>query len=374
MDDHRDRLSAVLIGVGAAFDYHAGTLRRAPLLDAAPWPRVVVPTRDGATAALETVPRDEYLVPGARHARIARTLDATPGDALTRRALIVGITGQDGSFLTELLLSKGYHVYGIIRRSSSFNTGRIDHLYQDPTSQTSAPSGLWRSDRRFILEQDPARFEPHEIYNLGAQSHVHVSFDVPEYTGDVDGLGTLRLLEGIRDYGDRQPSSTKLLPRNCSGGAQEFRSARRPRSSAQSLRLLPRSTLYWITVNYRESTASSRRQRHSVQSRIRTSRRNFRHAQNHARGGRDQTGTAGCATISGICDAQRDWGYARDYVEAMWLMLQQDVADDYVSQPARRTRCAIFSTRRSFGHADFDLLWTELGRSDSQVLPTTAGR
>src|SRR3954465_13813371 len=151
-------------------------------MDAAPWPRVVVPTRDGATAALETVPRDEYLVPGARHARIARTLDATPGDTLTRRALIVGITGQDGSFLTELLLSKGYHVYGIIRRSSSFNTGRIDHLYQDPHEPNPRLHLVYgdltdASSLNKILRD----VEPHEIYNLGAQSHVRVSFDVPEY-------------------------------------------------------------------------------------------------------------------------------------------------------------------------------------------------
>lgn len=245
-----------------------------------------------------------------------------------KRALITGITGQDGSYLAELLLERGYEVHGVIRRSSSFNTGRLDHIYMDPHDPA----------RRLHLHYgdltDGAslaalirRVEPTEIYNLGAQSHVRVSFDTPEYTVDVGALGTVRLLEAIRDarsecrmyqasssemFGNAPPPQSELTPFE-------------PRSPYAAGKLLA----YWITRNYREAYGmfagngilfnheSPRRGETFVTRKI------TRALARIVKGEQDKL-------FLGNLDARRDWGYAKEYAEAMWLMLQQDKPDDFV--------------------------------------------
>ena len=246
-----------------------------------------------------------------------------------KKALITGITGQDGSYLAELLLAKGYEVHGIIRRASTFNTGRIDHLYQDPHI-----NGV----RLFLHYGDVAdstnlikllyRIQPEEIYHLAAQSHVRVSFDIPEYTGDVTGLGTVRILEAIRETGLKakfyQASSSEMY-----GKAQEI-------PQRETTPFYPRSPYgaakvyaYWVTVNYRESYGifacngilfnheSPRRGETFVT-------RKVTRAVARIQAGLDDK------LYLGNLDSKRDWGYAKEYVEAMWLMLQQDQPDDYV--------------------------------------------
>ena len=245
------------------------------------------------------------------------------------KALITGITGQDGSYLAEFLLAKGYDVYGIIRRSSSFNTGRIDQIYQDPHI-TGARLHLVYGDLNDASSMNRIlrTIQPDEIYNLGAQSHVRVSFDIPEYTAEITGLGTVRLLEAIRESGLRpkfyQASSSEMF-----GKAQEVPQRETtpfyPRSPYGAAKLYA----YWITVNYREAYQlfacngllfnheSPRRGETFVTRKI----------------------TRAAARIKlglqwelflGNLEARRDWGFAGDYVEAMWLMLQQDQPDDYV--------------------------------------------
>jgi len=248
---------------------------------------------------------------------------------MAKTALITGITGQDGSYLAELLLEKGYEVHGIIRRSSTFNTSRIDHIFQDPHEihkrlilhygDISDASNISR-----LLE----KIKPDEIYHLAAQSHVRVSFDIPEYTGDVTGLGVLRILDAIRESGVKtkfyQASSSEMF-----GLVQQV-------PQTEETPFYPRSPYgvakvygYWITKNYRESYnlfacngilfnhESPRRGETFVTRKI----------------------TRGLARIKlgmddvlymGNLDSKRDWGYAKDYVEGMWLMLQQDEPDDYV--------------------------------------------
>lgn len=246
-----------------------------------------------------------------------------------KKALITGITGQDGSYLAELLLEKGYEVHGIIRRSSSFNTGRIEHLYQDfhvndarvflHYGDLSDSSALSR-----LLE----KVQPDEIYNLAAQSHVRVSFDIPEYTADVVGLGTIRILDAIKE--------TKIKTRFYQASTSELYGKVVETPQTEKTPFYPRSPYacaklysYWITVNYRESYdmyacngilfnhESPRRGETFVTKKI----------------------THAIARILkkeqdklylGNLDAKRDWGYAKDYVEAMWLMLQQEKAEDYV--------------------------------------------
>jgi GDPmannose 4,6-dehydratase len=245
-----------------------------------------------------------------------------------KRALITGITGQDGSYLAELLLSKGYEVYGIIRRSSSFNTARIEDIYQDPhdpayrlnlvygdLNDASSLNRILRSSR------------PDEIYNLGAQSHVRVSFDVPEYTAEITGVGTVRLLEAIRESGIQprfyQASSSELF--GASPPPQSETTPFHPRSPYAAAKLYA----YWITVNYREAYGmfacngilfnheSPRRGETFVTRKI------TRAAARIKLGRQDKL-------FLGNLDAKRDWGFAGDYVEAMWRMLQTDKAEDYV--------------------------------------------
>jgi GDPmannose 4,6-dehydratase len=255
--------------------------------------------------------------------------EAAKGKSLVKKALITGITGQDGSYLAELLLGKGYEVHGIIRRASTFNTERIDHLYQDPHI-----NGV----HLFLHYGDIAdstnlirllyRIQPEEIYHLAAQSHVRVSFDIPEYTGDVTGLGTVRILEAIRETGLKakfyQASSSEMY-----GKVQEV-------PQRETTPFYPRSPYgaakvysYWLTVNYRESYGvfacngilfnheSPRRGETFVS-------RKVTRAAARIKAGLDDK------VYLGNLDAKRDWGYAKEYVEAMWLMLQQPEPDDYV--------------------------------------------
>jgi len=246
-----------------------------------------------------------------------------------KKALITGITGQDGSYLAELLLAKGYEVHGIIRRASTFNTERIDHLYQDPHI-----NGV----RLFLHFGDIAdstnlikllyRVQPEEIYHLAAQSHVRVSFDIPEYTGDVTGLGTVRILEAIRETGLKakfyQASSSEMF-----GSALEIPQREttpfHPRSPYGAAKVYA----YWVTVNYRESYGlfacngilfnheSPRRGETFVT-------RKITRAAAHIKAGLQDK------LYLGNLEAKRDWGYAKEYVEAMWLMLQQSEANDYI--------------------------------------------
>lgn len=246
-----------------------------------------------------------------------------------KKALITGITGQDGSYLTELLLSKGYEVHGIIRRSSSFNTGRIDHLFNDPEvygkklflhyGDLTDSSNLNR-----LLEKTA----PDEIYNLGAQSHVQVSFEVPEYTAEVDGIGVLRFLDGIKEVGLKtkfyQASTSELY-----GKVQEI-------PQTESTPFYPRSPYgvaklyaYWIIKNYREAynlfACNGILFNHESPRRGETfvTRKITRAAARIKAGLQDQL-------IIGNLNAKRDWGYAPEYCKAMWLMLQQDEPEDYI--------------------------------------------
>jgi GDPmannose 4,6-dehydratase len=248
---------------------------------------------------------------------------------MNKRALITGITGQDGSFLTELLLDKGYEVYGIIRRSSSFNTDRIDHLYQDP-HETGTHLRLVYGDLNdsSSLNTILRQIQPDEIYNLGAQSHVRVSFDVPEYTAEVTGLGTVRILEAIREAGIRprfyQASSSELF-----GKVLETPQTEKTPFYPRSPYGCAKAYAYYITVNYRESydmfACNGILFNHESERRGETfvSRKITRAATRIKLGLQEKL-------YLGNLEARRDWGYARDYCEAMWLMLQADEPDDYV--------------------------------------------
>ncbi len=248
---------------------------------------------------------------------------------MTKRALVTGITGQDGSYLADLLLEKGYEVHGIVRRSSSFNTTRLEHLYQDP----HVPM------RRFVLHYGDLNdasslnrilriVQPDEIYNLGAQSHVKVSFDVPEYTGEVTALGSIRLLESIREVGIRprfyQASSSEMFGKVLETPQRET-TPFYPRSPYGAAKVYA----FWVTVNYREAYGlfacngilfnheSPRRGETFVTRKITRA------------VGRIVTGLQDRLFLGNL-DACRDWGFAGDYVEAMWLMLQAETASDYV--------------------------------------------
>jgi GDPmannose 4,6-dehydratase len=247
-----------------------------------------------------------------------------------KKALITGITGQDGSYLAELLLEKGYEVHGIIRRASSFNTERIDHLYQDPhingTKLFLHYGDVTDSSQISSLLYD---VQPEEIYHLAAQSHVRVSFDTPEYTGDVTGLGTVRLLESMRKVGLQgarfyQASSSEMY-----GKVLEVPQTETTPFYPRSPYACAKAYAYHLTVNYRESynmhVGNGILFNHESPRRGETfvTRKITRAATRIKMGMQDKL-------YLGNLDARRDWGYAPDYVRAMWLMLQQDVADDYV--------------------------------------------
>jgi len=245
-----------------------------------------------------------------------------------KKALITGVTGQDGSFLAELLLEKGYEVYGIVRRSSSFNTGRIDHIRD--SSELHGGLRLIYADMHdgSSLNRVLRTVRPDEIYNLAAQSHVRISFDVPEYTADVTGLGALRLLEAIRDTGINpkfyQASSSEIFG-NTTELPQSETTPFRPCSPYAISKLFA----YWCTVNFRESYSI-----HAVNG-IMFNHESERRGENFV--SRKITRSAARIKLGlqdklflGNLDARRDWGYAKDYVEAMWLMLQEAEPDDYV--------------------------------------------
>ena len=284
-----------------------------------------------------------------------------------KRALITGITGQDGSYLSELLISKGYEVHGIIRRSSSFNTERIDHLYHDPHEKTvrlvlhygDLTDG---SSLRSIISQ----IQPTEIYNLGAQSHVRVSFDQPVYTVEADALGTLVLLEAIRDACPRA--------RYYQAGSSEMFGKVRETPQKETTPFYPRSPYgcakvfsHWQTVNYREAYGlyasngilfnheSPRRGETFVT-------RKITRAATRIKEGLQET------LYLGNLEAKRDWGFAGDYVEAMWLMLQQDEPDDFVVATGET-----YSVRE-FVQAAFSILgldWERYIRLDPRYLRPT---
>jgi GDPmannose 4,6-dehydratase len=270
------------------------------------------------------------------------------------KALITGITGQDGSYLAELLLDKGYEVHGIIRRSSNFNTQRIDHLYKDPHSADNKLHLHYGDLTDGVLLTNLIReIEPQEIYNLGAQSHVMVSFSVPEYTAQVDAVGTIRMLEAIR--------SSKLDCRYYQASTSELFGSTPPPQSEKSL-FQPRSPYaaaklygYWVTRNYREAYGI-----HATNGIL------FNH-ESPRRGETFVTRkiTRAVARIKqgkqeklylGNLEAVRDWGYAPEYVESMWLMLQQETPNDFV------VATGVGATVRDFAHQSFShvgLDWEE---------------
>ena len=290
---------------------------------------------------------------------------------LPKRALITGITGQDGSYLSELLLQQGYEVHGIIRRTSTFNTDRIDHMYEDPHKQ-GVRLFLHYGDLtdgttlRRILED----VKPVEIYNLGAQSHVRVSFDSPEYTVDCVGMGTLRLLEAIRDYQQR----TGIEVRFYQAGSSEMFGLVQAVPQTETTPFYPRSPYacakvyaHWQTVNYRESYdlfacngilfnhESPRRGETFVT-------RKITRAVARIVAGKQKK------LYMGNLDAKRDWGYAKDYVRAMWLMLQQTQADDYVISTGETHSVREFLDL-AFGHVNLD--WQKYVEFDERYLRPT---
>ena len=281
-----------------------------------------------------------------------------------KRALITGITGQDGSYLAELLLEKGYEVHGIIRRASTFNTSRIEHLYQDPHV---------RGNRLFLHYGDLADsvhlvkiiydLAPDEVYNLGAQSHVRVSFDIPEYTGDVTGLGTVRMLEAIREAGLKgkiryfQASSSEMF-----GQVREVPQNETTPFHPRSPYGCSKVYAYWTTVNYREAyglhASNGILFNHESPRRGETfvTRKISRAATRIKLGLQDRL-------FLGNLEASRDWGYAPEYVEAIWLMVQQEDADDYVIA-TNETHTVREFCQEAFGLLDLD--WEELVEYDDR--------
>ncbi|KDQ12415.1 hypothetical protein BOTBODRAFT_34391 [Botryobasidium botryosum FD-172 SS1] len=288
-------------------------------------------------------------------------------------ALISGITGQDGSYLTELLLEKGYQVHGIIRRSSSFNTGRLHHLYED---QHERPNKFHlhygdlsdSTNLVYII----AQVQPTEVYNLGAQSHVKVSFEMAEYTGDVDGLGTLRLLDAIRTCGLERhirfyQASTSELYGKVVETPQSETTPFYPRSPYGVAKLYA----YWITVNYREAYGmyacngilfnheSPRRGRTFVTRKI-------------SRAVADiSLGKQGCLYLGNL-DSLRDWGHARDYVEGMWRILQQETPEDFVLATGEMHTVREF-VEKSFAIVGIKIRWEGEGEKEVGINVQTKG-
>jgi len=279
-----------------------------------------------------------------------------------KKALITGITGQDGSYLADFLLAKGYEVHGIIRRASTFNTSRIDHLYQDPHV-----NGV----RLFLHYGDLAdsvnlvkliyELKPDEIFHLGAQSHVRVSFDIPEYTSDVTGVGAIRILEAMRESGVKsrfyQASSSEMF-----GKVQAVPQIETTPFWPRSPYGVAKVFAYWATVNYRESYGM-----HASNGIL------FNH-ESPRRGETFVTRkiTRAAAAIKlglqnalylGNLDAKRDWGYAPEYVEGMWMMVQQDESDDYVLA-TNETHTVREFVEEAFGHLDLD--WNEFVKYDAR--------
>jgi len=288
-----------------------------------------------------------------------------------KKALITGITGQDGSYLAEFLLSKGYEVHGLIRRASTFNTSRIDHIYVDPHDK----------DARFFLHygdlSDSGQLtnlvynvQPDEIYHLAAQSHVRVSFDMPEYTGDVTGLGTIRILEALRRSGIKarfyQASSSEMF--GSAPAPQNERTPFQPRSPYAAAKVYA----YWMVRNYREgynlfacngilfNHESPRRGETFVTRKITRAVARIRY------GLQDKL-------YLGNLDARRDWGYAPDYVKAMWLMLQQDNPDDYVIATGESHSVREFC-ELAFKEAGIEIEWKGSGTDEVGIIKTISSK
>lgn len=286
-----------------------------------------------------------------------------------KKALITGITGQDGSYLTELLLEKGYEVHGIIRRASSFNTGRIDHLYRDPHLD-GVRLFLHYGDLTDSsnLNRMVERIAPDEIYNLGAQSHVRVSFDVPEYTAETDALGTLRLLDAIRETGVParfyQASSSELYGK-VAEVPQTEQTPFYPRSPYAVAKLYG----FWITKNYREAyhlhASNGILFNHESPRRGET----FVTRKVTMAAARIHLGLQECFYIGNL-DARRDWGYAPDYVRAMWQMLQCDIPDDYVVATGEMHTVREF-IERSFAYLNCPIEWRGKGMDEIGIDATT---
>ena len=284
-----------------------------------------------------------------------------------KKALITGITGQDGSYLADLLLGKGYEVHGIIRRASTFNTSRIDHLYTDP-HVNGVHLFLHYGDLADALNLTRLidRVGPEEIYHLGAQSHVRVSYDIPEYTGDVTGMGTLRLLEAIRESG--------LSPRFYQASSSELYGGIGKTIQNESTPFYPRSPYaaamayaYYMTVNYREAYGmhasngilfnheSPRRGETFVSRKVTRAAARIKHKLQQK-------------LFLGNLDAKRDWGFAGDYVEAMWLMMQQEKPDDYVIATGE-TWTVRQMLDEAFGRVELD--WKKYVEIDARYLRPT---
>ena len=278
-----------------------------------------------------------------------------------KRAFITGITGQDGSYLAEFLLSHDYEVHGVIRRSSSFNTWRIDHLLGNENFYTHYGDLIDSSNLNRLLQ----KIRPHEVYNLAAQSHVGISFDVPEFTADTTALGTLRLLDGIRDVGldtkFYQASTSELFGGFEDTAPQNELTPFYPRSPYSAAKLYA----YWITVNYREAYdmhacngilfnhESPRRGENFVTRKITIC------IVKIIRGGKEFISL-------GNLDAKRDWGYAKDYVESMWLMLQQSEPDDYVIATGETHSVREF-VELAFKFVDVDIVWEGEGINEKGI-------
>ena len=310
-----------------------------------------------------------------------RTIPNKKLQSMSKKALITGVTGQDGAYLSEFLLKKGYEVHGIKRRSSLFNTERIDHLYQDPHEE----------NLRFILHYGDLtdstnlirivqEVQPDEIYNLGAQSHVKVSFEMPEYTANADAVGALRLLEAIRLLGLAE--KTKFYQASTSelyGLVQEVPQSERTPFYPRSPYAVAKLYAYWITVNYREAyniyACNGILFNHESPLRGETfvTRKITRAVAKIALGLQDQL-------YLGNLDAKRDWGHARDYCEAMWLMLQQPEAEDFVVATGITTSVRDF-TRMAFREVGIELEFKGKGKEevgliasiDHSQLPDTSG-
>lgn len=283
-----------------------------------------------------------------------------------KKALITGITGQDGSYLAELLLEKGYEVHGLIRRASNFNTHRIDHIYKDPHKHNGKLflhfGDLSDSSN---LNRILSKIKPDEIYHLGAQSHVRVSFDIPEYTGDVTGLGTIRILDAMREVG---LSKTKFYQASSSemfGKAIEIPIKETTPFHPRSPYGVAKVYSYWITKNYRESYGM-----------FATNGILFNH-ESPRRGETFVTRkiTKGLSRIKlgfekkiylGNLDAERDWGHAKDFVHGMWLMLQHDKPDDFIlaTNESHSVREFVEEAAR---HIDIDIIWKGKGLNEKGI-------
>ncbi len=290
---------------------------------------------------------------------------------MNKRALITGITGQDGSYLAEFLLSKGYEVHGIIRRASTFNTQRIDHIYVDPHTP-GARLFLHYGDLSDSgqLTQLIYNLQPDEVYNLGAQSHVRVSFDMPEYTGDITGLGTTRILEAIRRSGVKakfyQASSSEMF--GASPPPQSEKTPFYPRSPYAAAKLYA----FWMTVNYREAYGlfacngilfnheSPRRGETFVT-------RKVTRALAHMLLGKQRK------LYLGNLNAKRDWGFAPEYVEMMWLMLQQDDPDDYVIGTGE-SHSVRELVEKAFSYTGLEIEWKGEGKEEKGVVRSLSER